>query len=260
MNGDNADLIASGEYASKQLSGRAGLIGWSHERRFRTARRMVEPYAGRRLLDYGCGDGTFLAMVHDLFPDSTGAEIDPVLVKDARERFRALAGIEFAHTGALDATPPASFGVVTCMEVLEHCTAEMADSVLVRIRRLAAPDAAVIVSVPVETGPALLVKQAARAAAGLRGISGYQDRERYSPGELARMLAGGRGASVDRPVYETRFADGSPNRYHGHKGFNWRALAGRIEQDFRIVQTRFSPVPLLGPLLNSQAWFLCTPR
>lgn len=260
MSNVDPELIASGEYARKQLSGRAGLIGWSHERRFRTARRMVQPFAGGRLLDYGCGDGTFLAMVHDLFPDSVGAEIDPVLVADARERFRTLPGVAFQHTGALDALPPFSFGVVTCMEVLEHCTAEAVDAVLGQIRRLAAMDAAVIVSVPVETGPALLVKQAARAAAGLRGISGYQDRERYAPGELARMLVGGRGAAVERPVYETQFADGSPNRYHGHKGFNWRALAARIERDFRIEQTRFSPVPALGALLNSQAWFLCRPR
>jgi hypothetical protein len=68
------------------------------------------------------------------------------------------------------------------------------------------------------------------------------------------------GAPVDRPVYESRFADGTPNRYHGHKGFNWRALAARVERDFRIERTRFSPVPALGPLLNSQAWFLCRPR
>ena len=118
----------------------------------------------------------------------------------------------------------------------------------------------VFISVPVETGPALLVKQAARAAAGARGISGYQDREHYGPGELARMLVAGRGTQIDRPVYETRFADGSPNRYHGHKGFNWRALAARLERDLVIDRVRFSPVPLLGPLLNSQAWMLCRPR
>jgi 2-polyprenyl-3-methyl-5-hydroxy-6-metoxy-1,4-benzoquinol methylase len=258
VNGDNAELIASGEYARKQLSGGAGLIGWSHERRFRTARRMVQPYAGAGLLDYGCGDGTFLAMVHDLFPDAVGAEIDQALVDGARERFRALTGLAFVHAGdELDDLPAAGFGVLTCMEVLEHCTSETVERVLGQLKRLAAPGAAVIISVPVETGPALLVKQAARAVAGLRGISGYQERERYAPGELVRMIAG---AAVDRPVYESRFADGTPNRYHGHKGFNWRALAARVERDFVMERTRFSPVPALGPLLNSQAWLLCRPR
>lgn len=260
MTQPDADRIAEGEYARKQLSGRAGLIGWSHERRFRTARGMVAPFAGRRLLDYGCGDGTFLAQVHDLFPTATGVEVDDVLVRDARARFASVGGLEFVHTGEVDRLPAGGFGVVTCMEVLEHCTPESVDGVLAQIRRLAAPGATVIISVPVETGPALLVKQAARAAAGARGISGYQDREHYAPGELARMLVAGRETRIERPVYETSFADGSPNRYHGHKGFNWRALAARLERDFVIRRTRFSPLPLLGPLLNSQAWMLCSPR
>lgn len=255
-----SEQIAKGEYARKQLSGRAGLIGWSHERRFRTARAMVAPFAGGRLLDYGCGDGTFLAQVSDLFPASVGAEIDPVLVADAAQRFDAIPGITFVHTGALANEPAVSFGVLTCMEVLEHCTADVVERVLDELRRLAAPGAAVIISVPVETGPALLVKAAARAVAGWRGISGYQDRERYTPGELARMVLAPGQDGIERPVYESQFSDGAPNRYYGHKGFNWRHLARRIECRFTIERTRFSPVPFLGAALNAQAWFLCHPR
>ncbi|HEX5870224.1 MAG TPA: class I SAM-dependent methyltransferase, partial [Longimicrobium sp.] len=218
--GHVSDGLRSGEYARKQLFGR-GLIGWSHGRRFATARRVVQPYAGATLLDYGCGDGTFLAIVHDLFPQSVGAEIDHVLVEGAGERFGALDGLRFIHTDDVAALPDASFGVVTCMEVLEHCTPDAAERVIGEMRRLVAPDGVVIVSVPVETGPALLVKTAARALAGLRGVSGYQDRERFTAGELAKMVFAGPETVIDRPVYETTFPDGAPNRYHGHKGFNW---------------------------------------
>jgi SAM-dependent methyltransferase len=256
---DEREALRSGEYAKKQLFG-SGLIGWSHARRFAMARRVVQPYAGRPLLDYGCGDGTFLALVHDQFPESVGAEIDPALVADARQRFGAMQGLRFIHTDEVAALPDASFGVVTCMEVLEHCTPDAAEHVIGQMRRLVAADGVVIVSVPVETGPALLVKQAARAVAGLRGVSGYQDRERYSAGELARMVFAGAETSIDRPVYETRRPDGAPNRYHGHKGFNWRMLAERLRRDFTLRETRFSPVAPLGGLLNSQAWFTCTPR
>ncbi|HST58355.1 MAG TPA: hypothetical protein VLK84_06705, partial [Longimicrobium sp.] len=63
----STDALRGGEYARKQLFGR-GLIGWSHARRFGTALRIVQPYAGAPLLDYGCGDGTFLALVRDRFP------------------------------------------------------------------------------------------------------------------------------------------------------------------------------------------------
>lgn len=253
------DPLRSGEYARKQLFGRRGLMAWSHGRRFRTARRLVEPYAGASLLDYGCGDGTFLALVRDLFPRGTGAEIDPALVADARERFGA-GGPRFLHVSELGALAPGSFGVVACMEVLEHCTAETAEAVIGELRRLVAADGIVLVSVPVETGPSLLVKQAARAVAGWRGVAGYREREGYRPAELARMVFAGAGTAVDRPVYETRFADGAPNRYHGHKGFNWRRLAARLERDFHLRDLRFSPVPLPGGLLASQVWMTCAPR
>ena len=125
----DSEPLRSGEYARKQLFGR-GLIGWSHGRRFATARRVVQPYAGAALLDYGCGDGTFLALVHDIFPHSVGAEIDPVLVEEARERFGALDGLRFIHTDEVAALPDGSFGVVTCMEVLEHCTPDAAERVI----------------------------------------------------------------------------------------------------------------------------------
>lgn len=255
----DSDALREGEYARKQLFGR-GLIGWSHARRFQAARRIVEPHAGVPLLDYGCGDGTFLALVRDLFPDATGAEIDHGLVDDARRRFGGEQGARFIHTDDVPGLPDGGFGVVTCMEVLEHCTPEAAEHVIGQLRRLAARDGVVIVSVPVETGPALLVKTAARAAAGLRGVSGYQDRERHTPGELARMVFAGAETRIHRPVYETRFPDGRPNRYHGHKGFNWRLLAERLRRDFHLRDVRFTPLPALGPLLNSQVWMTCAPR
>ena len=255
----DADPLRSGEYARKQLFGR-GLIGWSHGRRFHAARRAVQPYAGAALLDYGCGDGTFLSMVRDLFPSAVGAEVDAVLAAEAARRFADDAGLRFVHTSALAEEPAGSFGVAVCMEVLEHCTDEAAERVLADLRRLVAPDGVVIVSVPVETGPALAFKQAYRALAGRRGLEGYVDRERYRPGEMARMLFAGEGSSIPRPVYRGRFGDGRENVYHGHKGFNWRALRRRLGARFTVRRTRFSPAPALGPLLNSQAWFVCTPR
>ena len=58
---ETAAAIATGHYAQKQLLSRNPLVRWSHGSRFALARELVAPFAGRRLLDYGCGDGTFLA-------------------------------------------------------------------------------------------------------------------------------------------------------------------------------------------------------
>ena len=57
-----ADVMKTGHYARKQLYGGAWLITWSHRRRFQLACRFAAQFPGKRLLDYGCGDGTFLAM------------------------------------------------------------------------------------------------------------------------------------------------------------------------------------------------------
>ncbi|HEU4560699.1 MAG TPA: hypothetical protein VFS20_22795 [Longimicrobium sp.] len=74
------------------------------------------------------------------------------------------------------------------------------------------------------------------------------------------MTADRRGTAIERPVCRSWFSSGEANVYHGHKGFNWRAPRRRLAAGFHLRPTRFSPVPLPGPLLNSQAWFILSPR
>jgi 2-polyprenyl-3-methyl-5-hydroxy-6-metoxy-1,4-benzoquinol methylase len=256
---DDAHL-AEGTYARKQLFGGCSLLSWSHGRRFETALQLAAPFAGRPMLDYGCGDGTLLAMAGDRFPRSVGLEVDAALVESCRARFGETTHAQFLMAHEADALPSGAFGVVLCTEVLEHCPPEAAAVVLQRMHRLVARDGRVLISVPVETGLPLVVKQTVRAIAGRRVSSDYRQREHYTAGEFVRMLTAGDGAPVDRPVYETRFADGTPNRYHGHKGFNWRAMRLRVGELFEVRETRFSPVAWLGPQLASQAWFICAPK
>ncbi|MDE3153145.1 MAG: class I SAM-dependent methyltransferase [Gemmatimonadota bacterium] len=259
MRSDDRDL-AAGTYASKQLFGGCSILSWSHRRRFETALELVAPGGGRPLLDYGCGDGTFLALAHERFPNSVGLEVDPGLVRTCTARFGHLKGVRFLLADEADALPAASFGTVLCTEVLEHCLPDAADAALARMRRLVMPDGRVVISVPVETGLPLVVKQAARAVAARRVSSDYRHRERYGFGEFLRMLAPGDRQPVERPVYETAFETGVPNRYHGHKGFNWRAMRHRVAERFHVTETHFSPVSALGPQFASQAWFVCVPR
>ena len=59
------DAVRSGFYAQKQINSRSRLIAWSHRGRFATGIRLAREIGGMRTLDYGCGDGTFLAMLMD---------------------------------------------------------------------------------------------------------------------------------------------------------------------------------------------------
>src|SRR5690242_9385018 len=101
VNAGLASTVDPGHYAKKQICCRSAIIAWSHRSRFNLARRLVEPYAGKKLLDYGCGDGTFLAEIHDLFPAAVGADVDPKQRLDCRTRFAGLANISFLLTDEL---------------------------------------------------------------------------------------------------------------------------------------------------------------
>lgn len=246
------DLLKSGDYARKQIYCRSALVRWSHGSRFELARQLVAPFCGGALLDYGCGDGTFVAMVHAGFREAVGVDVDPKQIGECADRLGALPGVRFALTSALSAAD--TWDVVTCMEVLEHCLEPERRRVIARLATLVKPSGAVIVSVPIELGPSLAGKQLVRAVAGLRRLGDYAHRERYSPLELARSMAG---LPVPRVVLEGRGPDG-PYRYYGHKGFDYRDVARELAQHFTIARRIYTPVRGFGPLLNSQAWFVCT--
>lgn len=243
----------AGPYEGKQLSSGIPLLSWSHRSRFALARRLVAPYAGRRLLDYGCGDGTFLSAVSDLFPDATGAGNDANEIDGCRRRLSAN-GLRFALVAELaSGEHDGAYDVVTCMEVLEHCVGSAVDVVLADLARLVAPSGIVIISVPIEIGPSLIAKQIVRRIAGWR-IYDYKFTERYSSLEFWRMLTARERTFIERPVYSSPVGD-----FHGHKGFNWRALRRRIRETLIIERNAFSPLGLPGGLISSQAWFICKP-
>jgi 2-polyprenyl-3-methyl-5-hydroxy-6-metoxy-1,4-benzoquinol methylase len=249
-------LIAEGAYARKQIYCPSRLVRWSHTSRFSRARALTAPHAGGRLLDYGCGDGTFLALVHDLFPGAVGADVNAAQTVDAARRLRGLR-LTFVAAAALDESHTSVYDVVTCMEVLEHCLDDERQRVVAELRRLVRPGGVVVISAPIEVGPSLPGKQLGRALAAWRSLGDYRHRETYGPLEMTRMVFATRATAIQRPTYSMTAADGSVYRYAGHKGFNWRVLRDELRRSFTIERTTFSPMPWLRSLLNSQVWFVC---
>jgi 2-polyprenyl-3-methyl-5-hydroxy-6-metoxy-1,4-benzoquinol methylase len=252
------DLLRQGHYARKQLFSRNAVVAWSHRRRFARALDLVTPYAGGALLDYGCGDGTFIALAHDLFAESTGTDIDDAQVKGCSERLGSLSHVrflpiaDFRHAAHRD-----RYDAIVCMEVLEHCPADVQPQVIGDLARLSRPGGVVVISVPIEIGPTLVAKQSVRAIAAASGLTEYAHRERYRPAEFLRMLTAGHASEIERPVTVGTTDAGVPVRFHGHKGFNWHLLQRLIEAAFTIERRLYSPVPWTGSWLNSQVWFVC---
>jgi len=248
-------VLEQGHYARKQLFSKNALVKWSHRRRFELARELAAAGAGGALLDYGCGDGTFITLARALFRETTGTDIDVEQLADCGRRLGAAPDVRFASVAELRATRYTGYyDAVVCMEVLEHCVDAERVRVLGELGRLAAANGRIIVSVPIEVGPALLGKQFFRAIAAWRGHGDYRYRETYTPGELA--AAAFERPNLARAVYTVDTPSG-PFTYCGHKGFNWRTLEREIRERFTVERRLFTPLGPLGPVLNSQVWFVC---
>jgi SAM-dependent methyltransferase len=249
------EAVRSGYYARNQLHSRSRLISWSHQGRFRTALRIARELKGRRQLDYGCGDGTFLGLLaSETAVSAVGAEIQASIVEDCRVRFAGHDNLRFVHVSDLDEREQARFDVIYCMEVLEHITEPGA--LLERLDRLLCPGGTLVISVPIETGLPLIVKQIVRSVAGWRGIGYYPGTTGYTLRELLSSVVARSAQHIERPV----FKDTVGNWTHDHKGFNWRVLRALVRDRFDLVREDTSPVRGLGPHFATQRWFVARKR
>ncbi len=158
--------------------------------------RERHPLAGRRALDVGCGAGLLAEPLARLGAAVTGVDAAPENIAAARDH-AAGQGLAIAyHAGELAALPPATFDLVTSMEVVEH-VADPAAFVAELAARLA-PGGLMILSTPNRTvaSKLLLVEAAERVGAVPRGT---HDWERFlRPEELTEMLEGAGLAVIDR--------------------------------------------------------------
>ena len=210
------------------------------------ALRLSKQFVGKKVLDLGCGDGTFLAMLMEQKwapSNAVGAEISAELVDDCRERLFNVSNLTFVSTEELDHNDHEhAYDAVFCMEVLEHVFD--VETVLERVKRLVAPNGRVLISVPVEIGLPLLVKQTARHVAGWMGVGDYPGTTPYTLRELCAGLFAGPRQHVNRPVHVGENGE----KFHDHKGFNWKLLREKIRAEFEIELTTASPLSWLPPV------------
>ncbi len=248
------DAVRAGFYAQKQINSRSRLISWSHRGRFATGIRLAREVSGARTLDYGCGDGTFLGLLMNGQPAprlAVGAELTTAIVADCRQRFKEQKGLHFVLIEDLERpTHQGSYDAIYCMEVLEHVVDPAA--MLETFKGLLAPGGTLVISVPIETGIPVVVKQIVRRIAGWRGVGHYPGTTGYTFIEMVRSVFARSTQHVPRPVIARE--DGST--FHDHKGFNWRVLRRLVAAEFDLVRESTSPVEWLGPQLGTQRWLI----
>jgi 2-polyprenyl-3-methyl-5-hydroxy-6-metoxy-1,4-benzoquinol methylase len=121
MNGDGVNDPQAG--SSQLYSGYADWKNWrgefapsDREARYFAAELADIPLAGKRVLEIGFGNGSFLAWAKSLGAEVVGTEIDAVMIEHARAR-----GFD-ARPASLEALAAANerFDLVVAFDVLEH--------------------------------------------------------------------------------------------------------------------------------------------
>ena len=117
--------------------------------RERLVLRELRPFlrAAARLLDVGCGDGTFLVHLLARHPevDVAGIDFSATGVSSAPEPLKPRLAVGDVERLA-DHYPPASFDLATCIEVLEHVSRP--EAVVEGLARLLRPGGVFVLTVP----------------------------------------------------------------------------------------------------------------
>jgi SAM-dependent methyltransferase len=186
------------------------------------------------VLDYGCGDGAFLNNLAELRPDLTLYGFDPES-NHQPDRYTLIDDVERVEAGTVD--------MVCCYETLEHLyDKEIAEFLAHTVRVLRSGGSGgsggeVSISVPIIGGPPLLLKELNRMVL-------FRRRTDYTAGELLRAAFLGRAAPRPDDIRPT------------HKGFDFRVLTARLEEELVVADRGWSPFPRLPWWANSQVFLL----
>jgi SAM-dependent methyltransferase len=127
------------------------------------------PAARHAALDHGCGVGRLTRALATHFEETTGVDISPAMLAEARELNSDVPNVRFAVAADLDQLDAGSFDLVYSNLVLQHSSsAEAVLSQVASLARLVAPEGALVFQVPARIPPRRRVQLRRRLFRGLR--------------------------------------------------------------------------------------------
>lgn len=221
---------------SKQLyHSKHKLMNWVHAAHINEAVRLASLDGSQRFLDAGCSDGELIVRSNGMYTLAVGADHNREALKTLNQR---LANNENLLTLQGDVCnmpfPDQSFDVVCCLETLEHVY-DMPGAVE-EFKRIVADDGTLIVSVPIERGLPILLKQGISNLffGGYRGKYTWKEIWHATTGQMSR---------IERPSLSS------------HKGFDYKTVRDELYKHFEQVAQSGLPIRWLGTLLNTQVIF-----
>ena len=114
--------------------------------RYELCLRMMGDIRGRKVLDFGCGDGALTGLLYKRGAQVTGVDTNELGISLARQKF-----VEHQFKGEFitdsSALPDNTFDLCVCCEVIEHV--DQPDLLLVEIARVLKPSGIAIISTPI---------------------------------------------------------------------------------------------------------------
>ncbi len=243
MNRHTPESTDRERYGQLTVENRSRIKRFSHGTRFAEAIRLLDPQPGDRILDYGTGDGFFLRRLAEHEPGAQLRGFEPFREQGLLHISEDVRRVGVIHDSIeeLEGFAP---NKICCLEVLEHLPRRVQDVALGNMSRVLRGPGRIVISAPIEIGPASLAKNIAR----------FMIRQTHPGSSLRNVLlsAVGRTARIPR--------DESDDYIPSHMGFDHRALERLMrEHGFRWTRT-YSPLRPLGPVLNSQIFWVLDSR
>ena len=199
---------------------------FSHKERYKFSLIQVLKHISPNgvVLDFGCGDGSFLHKLRVARPQAVLYGFDP----ESDQNFES-----YQRINTLDILKDRSIDVVCCFETLEHLYTHEREHFFVDVKRILNTNGKVVLSVPIIGGPTLFLKDLNRNIL-------FKRKSEYSLKEL--LLA----SLFYKPAPKPE------NPRVTHKGFNFREIEEELSTIFNIMEKLYSPFPFLPWFLNSQ--------
>ncbi len=222
-------------YADRTYNNKNPIIRFAHRQRIKKSTQSIALKEHQKILDFGCGDGQFLATLKKHNPNN---QIE-LIGFEPYQNTKQLNDIVFFNNydNLKRKFEQNKFDIITCFEVLEHFNEKNQIKIINQILPLLKANGLFIISVPIEIGFPSLIKNLIRKV-------NYPGQEIYSFKNILK-------AFIHKPVQKYRKNDG----YLPHMGFNHKELEKTLQKFFIIKTKKFSPFKIFGSTINSQVFY-----
>jgi 2-polyprenyl-3-methyl-5-hydroxy-6-metoxy-1,4-benzoquinol methylase len=227
-------------YANQTINNSSLIKRFTHLKRFEVTKKILYNYEYKTLLDFGAGDGFLIKYLANYFPDKMFYGFDPLnfMYEELTSTFKKSKLNNVTITDNLKSLANKKFDIVCCMEVLEHFSKSNQIHRLTEIKSLVKNDGIILVSVPLETGLSSLFKNIIR-----RMLSQQQEDSSLK--------------NIMKSFFSSKIERNKDGYIYTHIGFNHKHLESVFySEGLKIIKKKFSPVPLLYGILNSQVFYI----